>query len=397
MVSIGIGIGVPHQGTSGAGGGIPSVIPEGIQPLATAANLRAGARFSTNLATPDLLIAANTPDRWQLGGVWEASSVQGATNLVPSDMAVWTLSNDGTTPAVVRADQGSGVWRFTFQIVGGSTWGSMAEFAFGGSPIGGAQGFSGFTYRVISGTAADLTMKYATGTPAADAIVSFNDDGNWHEAKGYPNTARSTNQFQLRGTTDGGSGTVQTLVIEVKRMRCVDNLTACPGFPDYGAAGATFGSDRMSVPDPLLASTAEIASSLVPYDWGAGALSLRTRPNSGARLWNFQSGMQPRLSGSLANRWFFDDGVNVTFDATMSDGGTTSVFCNWDGVTNYAEGVPGTSSSMAANSSTGGTLHLGNNAGGTRDMGAAAMAILLYNRHLTAGERTTIADYLGSL
>ena len=365
-------------------------INDAIQPLSYCTNNRAGSRFSDG-PNPDLLVGPNVPDTWLDVNVWRCSNHDGRTNLVPSNMSSWVRSDDGGhTPTPIVTDQGNGVWRIQLEVTAGSTWGSVVTYNFSGTPISGAQGFNGFQYRIISGDATYLQMKYASGSPGNDAITEFIADGQWHEAKGYPITGRTRCEFQLPGIWDGGSGIVTVLVLEIKRMRTVDADRWCPAFADYTAAGESFGTDRLSVPDPGMNALSEIAFNFAATDYGTNASSGLTRPNSGARGFNFSGTdqLQVRLSGSVADSWFLDGTVNTAFTGNVVDGEQLFIFANWDGTNVYAEGVPGNTVSAADPIAPLGTLHLFNNSAGTRPIPTRNGSIFLYvDSHLTTEQR----------
>jgi hypothetical protein len=373
-------------------------IADAIQPIATCTNVRAGSYISRNPATPDLIINQDEPDRWQEGDLWRLNVEDGATAVTPSDLALWNKNQDANTPQPIVTPLPDGItFQVTFEVTALSTWGSVINYVFGGTPIANVNGYNGFMYRVISGNVTDLQMKYTGGAGGADNFTAFNADGEWHQADGFPITGRTRCELQLPGTADGGSGIVTTVVMEIKHMMTADNITPCAPVP-VGPAGVSYGPDRPSIPDPVVSSVGEVAVGVLPKGWGAGAPSGQVRPNSGARIVNWSAGsiFNLRLSGSVQDQWFADGNVNTQYSGIMTDGEWTSHFGAWDGVNIRAEAKPGTVNTGADTTVPTGTMHLGNNSGGTRPAGAVISVLLYPTDQLTDGQRDAVANEIAN-
>jgi len=332
------------------------------------------------------MVGPNQVDRWLDNGVWLAFQSVGATNLVPSDIAQWALSNDGSSPDPVIVDKGGGVHEVTFTIIGAG-WGAAISYT-SAIAIAGSNGFFGQEYRVTSGVGTDMAVKFAAGDPGGhpDSSLGLDDDGNWHEfPEILPITGRTRPEIQLRGLGEGGTLGAQTVVVEVRDTRFVDNTFFVPSFSDYGNVGDSYGVDRYLASMSYL-TEGEIAVDLTPEGWGSDATT--KRPNSGARVWsNSGSIIELRYSGSVLDRWLLDGTANNQFDGTTLEGEKVYLFSSWDGVDTRAEGVPGTVSTLADIIQPTGPINLGNNSAGTRSI-HGTFSCLKSDEKWTAQERT---------
>ncbi len=363
----------------------------GIQPVQTATNVRAGDRFST--LNPGVLSPANTVDSKLDRGLYWASSHTGRTNLVPSDFSLWTAESDTVNTPPVVTDRGNGVWRMVFQNATGSLWGTTVKYDFP-QLSGPDNGSCSFEYRVISGDTTDFAVKFASGTPGADAVVDFNDDGNWYEVESHPLAGSRSCDLQLLGPDEGGSGSAQSLTIEFRRMRLVDAPRKCPAFPDYTNAGQSYGSDRIRTGTLLGIPVGAVYCAYVPYGWGNDAVSGEIRPNTGPRMFHFASAdLKCRMNGSIQNLWFMDAITNLGFQAESLDGELTVLFNTWDGTDIFAEGRPGTSDTKADAIQPSGILHLGTNNAGTREIGGE-FVLSLYTAPTTATDRDSYENFV---
>lgn len=296
--------------------------------------------------------AAATPaDLFYHSGLPVIGVMNGATNLVDTDLTNWTQTSLAIT------EPSTGVYRVT--VPASST--SYANVAIAGGFI---NRIGSFQARLISGTPAGTCyMTFANGGSSTGVNASFIGLGaDWTPLEFSRTSATNTDGVFLYALSQPTE-----VVIEIRYIRAVDSTVAHPAFPDGSAAAAAYGIDTVLCL-PTWAANGTLVQAIVPYGYTGNGPS-----GAGARIYEQNNGLAYRPSSIIVAG---SGGAPSLNDGTgVSEGSVTVLSMDWDGVDIGARFDDGTRLTATEADTPAGALAIGVTQGGLTPFHGALLSV----------------------
>jgi hypothetical protein len=326
---------------------------------------RTGSRQSAVEGGAD--VAANETDLVTVGGIPFTSSMDGATNLVDTDLSDGAAWSGGAKVSVVDVGNGefdvmfdgTGAAAFTDLNIGSAsldrTATCMAKIVSGSIPAGtNLFVFRGsFTFKGTSYNLENLTSEY-------------------QEISCHVTSADATDQvaFRLDNATP--------VTIRIKLMRAVDSAVKHPAFIDDTAAGEAYGTD-LNACSPTWPSEGYAVIPLTAYGWSDTGNPADAQPII------FEAGTFTVFVNASG---FYETSGGAISTKKPADGVQSIIIVEWDGV-NHTISVDNESPVSSASAIVpSGDLYIGNTAGGTK-VAHSAEAVTINSGSPTTEERET--------
>jgi hypothetical protein len=328
---------------------------------------RSGARKSVDSNT-DTEVAANTADQFNVSNTPMISSMNGATNLVDTDLSNASSWAQFDTTVSETAS-------YTYLV----SWDNEASFAGIIETIASSANdrIARCEMRLVSGIIPSSIENYISfreaGALRGTGYLLENLSSDWEQIDCHVTSAETTDQLVIR--VEPGV----TATIEVRNVRAVDSTAPAAAFPNGSPANTTYGTDVNSC-TPTFASSGLIAIPFDPYFWSD------TGNPADAQAVIFEA---TGLSVVIDASGFFATSTGATSTKKPVSDTLSVIMVAWDGGNHYItvdDETPVSAVSAVVPSS---TAYIGNTSAGTKPS-HAAQHTAFFDRILLTQERTDL-------
>lgn len=338
----------------------------------TLTNTRTGARKSIWYENGEL--AANALDSITRDGIEMAGSMDGSTNITPTDLDDYYIkgANSVITDLGDSAD-GDAEWRH-LSPAGGSSYVTMRN----------KPGYNSNTDYTVSEDRKGVTGSTETGNLLVQVVPSlFVDEAvadapaDWtteHITINHPGT---NNSFVIADEYPDGADS------EHRNLRFVNESCGYAAWPDGSAHSATYGTDVIDGGTPTWSSYNGMLLAVAPYNWGGA-----DNPEDAAARIAVATDLDLYIDSA-------DGSIKLDIGGTVIDSGValtaneiTTIAVDWNGTTIGLTVDAGTRSTASETSEPTSTLYVGNDSTGNYPI-HGGVACMLCDHVPTSDERTT--------